>query len=335
MSRDARSGGRSDKRPRDRRNHGRDERVDAHRVDAQPDDGLARFRMLNACAVCARQYDVSHLEAGTSVRCECGVTFDVEYRQPKSPRALQCSQCGGALKAKAKSCEFCSAEITLEERRLSAICPSCFSRTSTEARFCMSCGIEIALQTLSALPVDSACPRCEAGLRNRSLGTTSVVECSACGGLWLTEGDFEAVCERADAQELASRALKSTPPPRAPLPEETPRYLPCVTCGELMSRRNYAATSGVIIDVCRRHGVWLDHAELEKVLEFIRAGGLDRARERQMERLREQERKARVERMPSFDGPSPYDLHRSRSLHAPGVDLLAWILSRVGALFSR
>ena len=45
-----------------------------------------------------------------------------------------------------------------------------------------------------------------------------------------------------------------------------------------MHRRNFASISGVMIDVCRKHGVWLDHSELERILAFVREGGLDRAR---------------------------------------------------------
>lgn len=41
-----------------------------------------------------------------------------------------------------------------------------------------------------------------------------------------------------------------------------------------MSRRNFAQRSGVIVDVCSAHGVWLDHKELSAILNFIREGGM-------------------------------------------------------------
>ena len=115
--------------------------------------------------------------------------------------------------------------------------------------------------------------------------------------LWsVAEEHFATVCERSDEQELASRALtQSAPPTRAP-DEHKVRYLPCVVCKDLMSRRNYSGRSGIIIDVCREHGIWLDHTELEGILSFIRGGGLDRAREAQLERLKRQEQWTRASR---------------------------------------
>jgi len=256
------------------------------------DEGSSTFRMLNACRACGRQYDVSHLSAGARVRCECGVGFAAEFRQPHSPRALRCSGCGANLAAAGRSCGYCGAEVTLEERRLSAICPVCYARTSGGARFCMECGVAIAPQALLALPESATCPRCRGTLRSRSLGSVSVVECASCGGLWLGEESFERLAEDAEQQDLALRALGPSPE-RSKIGDVHPvRYLPCLACGDFMMRRNFGSSSGVIVDVCRKHGVWLDHAELERIVRFIRAGGLERARRREVERLEERKRRA-------------------------------------------
>jgi Zn-finger nucleic acid-binding protein len=59
-----------------------------------------------------------------------------------------------------------------------------------------------------------------------------------------------------------------------------------VICGALMNRRNYGRKSGVIVDVCARHGLWFDLDELDRLLRWIHEGGEARA-----EKLyREQER---------------------------------------------
>jgi hypothetical protein len=49
-----------------------------------------------------------------------------------------------------------------------------------------------------------------------------------------------------------------------------------------MNRINFAHTSGVIVDVCTKHGTWFDADELRRVLEFITAGGLEAARAREL-----------------------------------------------------
>jgi hypothetical protein len=43
--------------------------------------------------------------------------------------------------------------------------------------------------------------------------------------------------------------------------------------------RHYGRRSGVIIDVCRNHGIWFDADELPRILEWIRQGGLAQARD--------------------------------------------------------
>jgi hypothetical protein len=58
-----------------------------------------------------------------------------------------------------------------------------------------------------------------------------------------------------------------------------------------MNRKNFAQSSGVVLDVCAKHGVWLDRGELERVLGFVAGGGLARARAREQERLVEEQRR--------------------------------------------
>jgi Zn-finger nucleic acid-binding protein len=68
-----------------------------------------------------------------------------------------------------------------------------------------------------------------------------------------------------------------------------------------MNRQNFARVSGVLIDVCKGHGVWFNQGELRRIVEFIRAGGMDKARARekadlqdQRDRLRQAELDARL-----------------------------------------
>jgi Zn-finger nucleic acid-binding protein len=45
-----------------------------------------------------------------------------------------------------------------------------------------------------------------------------------------------------------------------------------------MNRVCFAHCSGVVVDVCKAHGTWFDKDELRRIVEFIRAGGLEQAR---------------------------------------------------------
>jgi len=49
-----------------------------------------------------------------------------------------------------------------------------------------------------------------------------------------------------------------------------------------MPRKNFRRISGVLIDVCRDHGVWLDAGELEQIRCFIANGGLERSQDKEI-----------------------------------------------------
>ena len=244
-------------------------------------------RQLLACAACGRQYDVSHLSAGTRIRCECGARPAVTARESRPPRAMNCWNCGAPFADGEFECDYCGSEITLEEKHLDSVCPKCFARMSSDAKYCMECGTSIAPQALAAIPEHQVCPRCAGNLRARQVGGDPVVECASCAGLWLPAGMLERVCDRSDEQQVALQWLASrSAPARADVPEAAVVYLACLKCGDRMVRRNFGGISGVVIDVCRDHGVWLDHSELGKILGFVRNGGLSRAREREAEQAR-------------------------------------------------
>ena len=87
-------------------------------------------------------------------------------------------------------------------------------------------------------------------------------------------GDPDRLLDR-EAQQPQSAAPAPGPPPEPP-----PRspYRPCAVCGQLMVRRNFGRTSGVIVDFCGSHGIWFDAQELAHVLRWIRSGNLEAAR---------------------------------------------------------
>jgi Zn-finger nucleic acid-binding protein len=282
----------------------------------------ARTRVLNACPACARQYDVGHVRPGGRVRCECGRVFAAEHRAPHTPRALKCSNCGGMLEESARKCAYCAAEITLEERRLDSVCPKCFARMASDSRYCMECGIEIAPQAIFAIQQGVACPRCKGELRTRELGHTSITECGSCSGIWLTQEAFLRLCDRTEAAAIGDGQLR--PGPVGPAQPARQGYIPCLACSQLMARKNYASASGVIIDLCREHGVWLDASELERILAFIRDGGLDRARKREIERLEEAERKLRAAQSSTSSGTGLSGLELEPLGRGPRRRRLGW-----------
>ena len=73
-----------------------------------------------------------------------------------------------------------------------------------------------------------------------------------------------------------------------------------------MNRRGFAERSGVIVDICARHGVWFDKDELAHVIEFVEGGGLSRVADQDrtsatMERFVRNSKSVDGARLPSYD----------------------------------
>jgi Zn-finger nucleic acid-binding protein len=225
----------------------------------------------------------------------------MDTRPGRDAVTLHCSSCGAPFPSGATKCGHCGASITLEERHLDRLCAACGARMTSSARFCMHCGGAAPLQPVAPASELAPCPRCRGVLRHRSVGASgplaTVVECSACGGLWLAPDALDRLCSDAEAMRAIADQLLAHPPPVAQVEPAKVTYLPCPSCKDRMVRRNFGDTSGVIVDLCRNHGVWLDHAELEKVLAFVRGGGLMRARRREIDRLEREAKDARERRL--------------------------------------
>jgi Zn-finger nucleic acid-binding protein len=239
---------------------------------------------------------------------------------------LHCSNCGGRLSSAKAACEYCSAEVKLGDRGLGPACPECFATTFAGAKHCGACGVRLDPQSILRALSDRACPRCKQSLSECEGKEARYVECTGCGGLWLDEELFERIAREKDGALAA--AIRGTPPataPRAGPPdtrEKAVRYLPCPVCGQIMNRRNFASSSGVILDWCRGHGWWFDAQELERAVRFLEQGGLERARAAEHERRLQDLRRER-DRSTRLPAPLPFPERAPRGSLVEGlVELL-------------
>lgn len=199
-------------------------------------------------------------------------------------RVLRCSGCGASVPPDAPQCPYCRAQLA------TVACPACFALAPLSASHCPGCGAEMAPRPV-ATRAGAPCPACSKALAGSRIGDLEVQACLACGGLWLDRAMFEHL---GASRERQGAVLGALPVPSAPPPMglEPVRYRPCPACQQRMNRVNYARRSGVVLDVCKAHGLWFDRDELRRVLAFIEGGGLDRARERELEELKEARRAA-------------------------------------------
>jgi Zn-finger nucleic acid-binding protein len=126
-------------------------------------------------------------------------------------------------------------------------------------------------------------------MREVQVGATVLMECGQCQATWVDSKTFDEICADQTAQ---AEVLSRYSAPQSDVAEV--HYRRCVACGKMMNRLNFARLSGTIIDVCKGHGAFLDAGELHAIVAFIRQGGLDRARQRQIDELKEEEERIRA-----------------------------------------
>ena len=193
------------------------------------------------------------------------------------PSSLNCPNCGAPAAPDATQCSYCGSRLAV------VACPSCFGSMFVGAQFCPHCGTKIA----SPESVDGKslkCPGCSGDMYPVKLGATPLHQCDQCGSAWLAPTDFAALCSDRENRGTVMTALGSGGVAAAPPPTDKVRYVHCAVCTKVMNRVNFGKSSGVIVDVCKNHGVWFERDELRRVLQFVANGGLDRMRASDAER---------------------------------------------------
>jgi Zn-finger nucleic acid-binding protein len=207
--------------------------------------------------------------------------------------------CGAVAATDATCCEHCGARLA------TVACPSCFGMMFAGQQFCPHCGAKANRQDAAEPPQAEPCPRCRTIMEAVVIGGSNVRECPRCEGIWTDAETLRQICADLEKQAAVLGLPTQLPPNEGVEIEKQIRYLPCPVCGDMMNRVNFANFSGVIVDVCRQHGTWFDCDELRRIVEFIRAGGLDKARERQIQNLEEERRLAKADRFLSRHGVAP------------------------------
>ncbi len=188
---------------------------------------------------------------------------------------LNCPNCGAAVSSDAAQCRFCNSRLK------TMACPSCFGLMFRGSRHCSHCGAKAVAPQIISGENSGDCPRCRIKLNSIQISEISLRECEKCSGLWADAETFETVCASRESQAAVLSVIHTKP---SAAENKTPvkvNYVPCPDCRQLMNRSNFARSSGVVIDLCKQHGAWFDAEELPRIIEFVRQGGLDRARQKE------------------------------------------------------
>jgi Zn-finger nucleic acid-binding protein len=193
-----------------------------------------------------------------------------------------------------------------------------------EAGFCSGCGAQLGLEPVGqagALP----CPICKTPLDVYCDGagadvSGSLHDCSRCGGQFVDHHLLRELLRRHEHVAFADLGPRPTG-----MLDPRNGYIPCPECHALMNRKNFGGSSGVIVDVCKKHGTWFDLGELPRVLAFVASGGLERSRLRAAEEEQREKREAHA-RAASVAPVSAHDPSSSYGAGASFAEMLVDLL---------
>ncbi len=217
---------------------------------------------------------------------------------------MNCVNCGAPLSPKSNVCTFCG------------------SLNDTDLR-------TIGRRTTGKTPSERTCPRCDVRMDTIELcavGGLCVERCDKCLGMFFDPNELESLIDTSVSRvfevdfERMSRIVEEEAPDSSQV-----TYVKCPVCAELMHRKIYGPRSGVIVDTCRGHGVWLDGGELGRILKWAAAGGRLHADNKDREEERREEREKRARRT-----EAEYEALRTAGRYYDGDDLLICFMRALG-----
>jgi Zn-finger nucleic acid-binding protein len=181
-----------------------------------------------------------------------------------------CINCGAALPAHSVECMYCK------------------TRQDVDLHL-------IHQYTVVTPETERICPRCNKPMQTVDIkvGEKFLIErCLSCMGLFFDPGELEALIDKSVSNVYCIDYAQLQVLKQSKRSQDYPvTYIKCPVCQKLMNRINYGAQSGVIVDTCKNHGVWLDGGELRQLMEWTKAGG----------RLYQQEKEKEVQKIKEMD----------------------------------
>jgi len=124
------------------------------------------------------------------------------------------------------------------------------------------------------------CPVCHIRLEEFRDSTLFLEYCSRCDGILIKEEEFERLINyKTDPTNQFNphylRFVQDHPRDN----RKKSKFQNCPVCKEIMSVINYKKNSGILLDICEEHGVWLDGGELQQIIDWYAVGGAKKNQE--------------------------------------------------------
>jgi len=165
-----------------------------------------------------------------------------------------------------------------------ARCQSCSAPLPANTNVCLYCQVrnDVDLNNkynFSSTEKDSSriCPQCQTNLTTINVGTNKdlfIERCRNCFGLFFDPGEIENFINQSVSSifNINHELLNNINKDRYQKDKKI-TYKRCPECQEFMQRKNFGHKSGIVVDRCRNHGVWLESGEITHLLEWRKAGG--------------------------------------------------------------
>lgn len=189
-------------------------------------------------------------------------------------------------------------------------CLSCTAPLPANTSRCSYCGTrnDMDFSVINRYAVSRAispryCPDCEIPLQSifLDIGDKFAIErCDSCYGLFFDPGEVQAFLEASVSPvfEINYKQIVNLSKERGS-GERSVRYIKCPECSKMMNRVSFGYRSGVVVDQCKAHGIWLDNSELVQLMEWKLSGGQMLEEQRERARREEQENaRAKTDKSP-------------------------------------
>lgn len=217
-----------------------------------------------------------------------------------------------------------------------ALCSHCSAPLPANTNLCTYCGtrndVDLhAKQTYSVerFVSERICPHCDIPLQTIRLNLTEpffIERCDNCFGLFFDRGEIEIILHSSVSHvfDINIQHIDNINKDRYRSNQKV-RYIKCPQCQVLMNRVSFGQRSGVVVDQCKIHGIWLDSGELTHLLEWKKAGG-----QLLHQKTATLQRQAKKTHTPLPSSTYNYDSKSNGSLE---IDLLETVASLIFKLF--
>jgi len=220
-----------------------------------------------------------------------------------------------------------------------ARCSSCSAPLAANTNICLYCRTrnDVDLHSkydysLNARASDRICPHCEIPLQTINLevnGELLIERCDKCFGLFFDPGEIETLMEHSVSSVFTiNKSQLSNISNERFQKDQKIKYIKCPVCQSFMQRSVYGHRSGVIIDRCKKHGIWLDSGEITQLLEWKKAGG-----ELLHEKVSSRKQAQRKRPPPPYSAEAKADQLLRGARHDSGADLVESVIGLLGKLF--